>query len=84
MTNNQNLPSPQYSSLEELRQRKEELRGMINADQQRAATLWKELFHKPSQPTGFLGGGGQIVKTSMGIIDGMILGWKLWRKFKGR
>lgn len=57
---------------------------MINADQQRAATLWKELFHKPSQPTGFLGGGGQIVKTSMGIIDGMILGWKLWRKFKGR
>lgn len=83
MTNNQNLPSPKYSSLEELRQRKEELRGMINEDQQRAATLWKDLFHKPAQPTGFLGG-GQIVKTSIGIIDGMILGWKLWRKFKGR
>lgn len=56
---------------------------MINADQQRAATLWKDLFQKPAQPTGFLGG-GQIVKTSIGIIDGMILGWKLWRKFKGR
>lgn len=81
---NEHLQTPQYSSLEALRLRKEELRGMIQKDQQKAASLWKELFRKPSQPTGLLGGGQGIVKTSVGILDGVILGWKLWRRFRGK
>ena len=82
-----NTTSPTYRSLEEIRQRKLALLNDIQADDRRIQSLWTSLFHKPEAlyaptPSKRLSG---LVSTGAGIIDGILLGWKLYRKFnKGR
>ncbi|MBQ8047617.1 MAG: hypothetical protein IJ196_06815 [Prevotella sp.] len=80
-----NLSTP-ITSLGEIRLRKESLRTDIHKDEQQVQTLWNKLFTPEQQsglmtPTKRLQG---IMGTSVNVVDGLILGWKLYRKFKGK
>lgn len=78
-------PSP-YKSLEEIRARKDSLIKEIRKDDKQIRTLWNSLFHRPEAvglmtPTKRITG---LMSTGAGVLDGLILGWKLYRKFKGK
>jgi hypothetical protein len=73
-----------YKSLAELRMRKKILLNDIQKDDEQIKELWDNLFHKRSSsiastPTRRFSG---LINTGAGILDGIILGWKLYRKFK--
>ncbi|MCH4182311.1 MAG: hypothetical protein WCS17_11370 [Prevotella sp.] len=74
-----------YKSLADIRLRKEMLKNDILKDDHRVQGLWNDLFHKPETfrkddaPSKRLHG---LLNMSAGAIDGIILGWKLYRKFK--
>ena len=73
-----------YRSLEDIRDRKDSLRDNIRGDEQQMRTLWNQLF-APRQPLSALSPSKRIssvLTTGAGILDGAILGWKLYRKFK--
>ena len=77
--------SAPYKSLEEIRDRKYALKAQIRKDDQQIKELWGDLFHKPdmlvaSTPSKRLTG---LMSTGAGVLDGLILGWKLYKKFKG-
>jgi hypothetical protein len=80
---NQIEPS-QYRSLDEIRLRKEILQGSIEKDDDKIRNLWNDLFHNPditdSNPSKRVNG---LINTGVGLLDGLILGWKLYRKFNG-
>ena len=72
-------------SLADLRIIKDRLRNDIVKDEEHIGILWDELFHKPcsdeaSSPTKRF---SNMMGIGTGIIDGILLGWKLYRKFKG-
>jgi hypothetical protein len=76
--------SAAYKSLEEIRTRKDSLKKQIRKDDQEIRTLWGNLFHKP-EPLGVMTPYKRItglMSTGAGVLDGIILGWKLYRKFK--
>ena len=83
--NNQHLHQPSdYHTLNDIRLRKAQLRTDITKDGNKIAGLWDELAHKPKDrntPTQRFSG---AISTGAGILDGLILGWKLYRKFSGR
>ena len=73
-----------YRSLEEIRDRKDLLLQEIRRDDQQIKTLWGELFPK-QQPMAALTPSKRIsslMATGAGVLDGILLGWKLYRKFK--
>lgn len=78
--------SPQpISSLDELRLYKEKIYREIQEDEHKIGGLWNDLFHKttmpePSTPIQRL---TNVMSMGTSIVDGIILGWKLYRKFKG-
>ena len=77
------IPAP-ITSLEDLQARRDLLREEIIKDDEQIKALWNDLFHKPamlasSSPSKRLAG---ILSTGAGVLDGVILGWKLYRKFK--
>lgn len=83
--NNQHIhQSSDYHTLNDIRLRKAQLRTDIIKDGNRIAGLWNELVHKPkakNTPTQRFSG---AVSTGAGILDGLILGWKLYRTFGSR
>lgn len=85
MESNDSASRPQFSSLAEIELYKEQVRRDIRQDEQRIATLWQGLFHQeerpmPKTPVQRVMG---MMSMGSGVIDGLILGWKLYRKFKG-
>ena len=77
--------APKFSSLAEIENYKEQLKRDIRKDEDRITTLWKDLFHKeehrgPKTPVQRVMG---MVNVGTGVLDGVILGWKLYRKFRG-
>ena len=84
MTMNKDNVLPPINSLEELQARKDLLNAEIAKDDEQIKALWNSLFHKPEMMTSSSPAKriASIVNTSAGIIDGAILGWKLYRKFK--
>ena len=73
-----------YKSLNDIRLRKAQLRSDIIKDSNKIAGLWNELVHKPkdnSTPTKRFSG---MITTGAGVLDGAILGWKLYRKLGGK
>lgn len=73
-----------YKSLDEIRMRKDMILRDIRKDDSQVRKLWGSLFHKPamltaSTPSRRFSG---LMNTGAGILDGLILGWKLYRKFK--
>ena len=74
-----------FNSLAEIEAYKEQVRHDLRKDEERIAFLWKDLFHKeeshgPKTPVQRVMG---MVNMGSGVIDGLILGWKLYRKFNG-
>ena len=75
----------QYSSLNELRLRKELLRKDIEADDAQIKALWKSLFVQPealskkATPSKRM---QSLFSIGAGAFDGALLAWKLYRKFK--
>ena len=72
-------------SLNDIKLRKEIIRNAILEDEKKIGTLWHSLF-KPSDifdrnasPSKRI---TSFINTGAGIIDGAILGWKLYRKFR--
>lgn len=74
-----------YKSLADIRLRKEILRNDILKDDHKIQGLWKSLFHKPAiansnaKPSERI---QSLMNNSVGIVDGLLLAWKLYRKFK--
>ena len=59
----------------------------INNKEKQISQLWDNLFHEKEQPkSGFFASPTQrfldVVSSSAAIIDGVLLGWKLYRRFK--
>ena len=75
----------EYKSLNDIRTRKEMLRNAISKDDEKIRTLWNELFkpteifNKNTPPSKRI---SRILNTGATVIDGAILGWKLYRKFR--
>lgn len=75
----------QYSSLNEIRLRKELLRKDIEADDAKIKALWKSLFVRPdalskkATPSKRM---QSLFSIGAGAFDGALLAWKLYRKFK--
>ena len=74
-----------YKSLEEIRFRKELLRRDLQESKAAVDTLFRSLFRKEEDetlsPTKRFAG---MLTTGAGVIDGLLLGWKVYRKFGGR
>lgn len=73
-----------YRSLDEIRDRKDLLLDDIRKDDQQIKALWGQLFAKP-EPISALTPSKRIsslMATGAGVFDGILLGWKLYRKFK--
>lgn len=75
----------QYSSLNEIRLRKELLRRDIEADDAKIKALWNALFvcpdalSKKATPSKRM---QSLFSIGAGAFDGALLAWKLYRKFK--
>lgn len=83
--NSNNTEKPTYTSLAEIRMAKEQKLEEIRKDEETMRELWNDLFHKPesrlpSTPAQRI---ASLVSSGAGVLDGLILGWKLYRKFKG-
>lgn len=70
------------NNINDIEIKKQELRKAINAKEEEIDRLWNELFTPPvsnafETPTQrFM----RYAHNSVGVIDGAILGWKLYRK----
>ncbi len=75
----------QYSSLNEIRLRKELLRRDIEADDAKIKAFWNALFVRPdalskkATPSKRM---QSLFSIGAGAFDGALLAWKLYRKFK--
>lgn len=78
-------PQFTYNSITDIRLRKEILHNEILEDNEKIKTLWDSLFkksdalNKRSTPSKRI---NSILNIGAGVLDGVILGWKLYRKFK--
>lgn len=74
-----------YQSIEEIRLRKAALQKEIEADSAKIDEKWHSLFKKPealsksATPSQRISG---IISSGAGVLDGILLFWKLYRKFK--
>ncbi|MBO1364206.1 hypothetical protein JHU38_10595 [Prevotella sp. A2931] len=84
MTRNQEQITFPYSNLHDIRVQKEMLRREIQTDDIKIKALWNELFHSKQSPSSTPPSKrfSQLINTSAGILDAVILGWKLYHKFK--
>ena len=72
-----------FSSLDDIRIYKEELREQIRQDRDVISTKWNDLFHREKQTT--QSKAQKIMKMlsmGTGVLDGAMLGWKLYRKYQ--
>lgn len=74
-----------YTTIDEIRSRKALLLKDIQKDSERLDQQWHSLFRKPTALTKGATPSQRIssmVSAGAGMIDGIILVWKLYRKFK--
>ena len=74
-----------YHSIEEIRSRKALLQKDIQADEAKIDEKWHSLFRKPQALTKAATPSQRvmsIVNSGAGVLDGILLVWKLYRKFK--
>ncbi len=72
-----------YSSLSDIMRRKAQLKDSLTANERRIGSLWKTLFQQDKSkanqsPSMRL---ANVISTSAGLLDGALLGWKLYRRF---
>ena len=75
----------QFNSLEEIEAYRDQLMLDLHKDEERIASLWKGLFCKEQsrRPKTPMQRVLSMVNVGSGVLDGVILGWKLYRKFSG-
>ncbi len=74
-----------YHSIEEIRARKVLLQKDIHTDEEKIDEKWHSLFTKPQGLSKTATPSQRIVSmvnSSASILDGLLLVWKLYRKFK--
>ena len=73
-----------YNNLHDIQVQKEILKKEIQTDDIKIKALWNELFHSKQPPSSAPPSKrfSQLINTSAGILDAVILGWKLYHKFK--
>jgi hypothetical protein len=71
-----------YQTFEDIQAEKDILKQSIASKEQEIAGLWNELFHKEETevktPTQRL---LSFANTGVGLFDGALLSWKLYKKF---
>lgn len=75
----------QYHSLNDIRARKESLRGNIEKDETRVKQLWDSLFTKPdvlSKNASTSKRLNSLLSIGISAFDGALFAWKIYRKFK--
>jgi hypothetical protein len=70
-----------YSTLHEIRLRKETILSEIRMNNQQINILWKDMFRKPEPKKKALSL-SSIMTMGTGMADGFLLIWKLYRKYK--
>ena len=83
MIENDNTPT--YTTLRSIEERKLQLLKEIRKDNHQINKLRKQLFAKPTALTTRRGKKMSmqgLMTTSAGVFDGLLLVWKLYRKFK--
>lgn len=75
----------QFNSLDEIEAYRDQLKLELHKDEEHIASLWKGLFCKeePRRPKTPMQRVLSMVNVGSGVLDGVILGWKLYRKFSG-
>lgn len=74
-----------YHSIEEIRARKALLQKDIKTDEEKIDEKWHSLFKKPQALSKTATPSQRIVSlvnSGAGVLDGLLLVWKLYRKFK--
>ena len=72
-----------YSSLDDIRAYKAELKEGIRSDEERIGKLWNELFSKkPASEGRSTLSISKVLSVGSSVVDGTILAWKIYRKFK--
>lgn len=73
----------QFRSLTDIREYKEELRKQIEHDESSIAAQWNDLFHKEEEvPQNRAQKLARMLSLGTGVFDGVMLGWKLYRKYQ--
>ena len=72
-----------YQSLLAIRARKTQLNKDIQRSEQEIKATWNSIFHPKKLPTPKTPAQRLVAlaSSSMGLIDGALLGWKLYKKF---
>ena len=83
-TDEGNIAPRQYRTLGDIRLRKAHLETEIAKDNAKIKGLWDSLFHKPVPRVKKDNRMARMLKTGAGVVDGLLLGWKLYRKFGGK
>lgn len=73
-----------YQSLDDIKTQKNIIKKDIAANEKNISRLWNNLFRKDTPkmaatPSYRI---SQIFTTGASVLDGLILGWKLYRRFK--
>ena len=72
-----------YQSLLAIRARKTQLNKDIQRSEQEIKATWNSIFHPKKLPTPKTPAQRLVAlaSSSVGLIDGALLGWKLYKKF---
>ena len=85
MMENETIQTPSYRSLTQIRARKEALKKQIEEEDAKIKTLWDKLFRPNEQAdTSPSKRFTDVLNTGAGVLDALILGWKLYRKVSGK
>lgn len=72
-----------FRSLTDIRDYKAELRKKIKRDEELIAGKWDDLFHREEDvPQNKTQRFARMLSLGTGVFDGMMLGWKLYRKYQ--
>ena len=75
----------EYSNLNDIRLRKEALRKDIEADDVKIKALWESIFTRPDAFSSKASKGKRLqsfISMGAGAVDGALLAWKLYHRFK--
>lgn len=71
-----------FNSLADIRAYKDEIRKELDKDENKIGELWGQLFHSnDSEPRTKGQKLTRMINLGAGMFDGILLGWKLYRKF---
>ncbi len=74
----------EVKTLSDIANMKDAIRGEIQDDEDKITSLWDNLVHgdtvNPQSPTQRI---FNMMNVGTGLVDGLLLGWKLYRKYQG-